>query len=203
MTPEELAKRSDRVVFLDTETTGLEPETARIIEIGVVDWWGTPIVNHLIATDQPIPATITNLTGIRQEDVDPKRSKVALPWPMAWREVIRACRKKSVVIYNADFDVRMIKMMNRRYDTPDVDEVINAHCAMLMYSEYRNEVDRKRGKLRWFGLNKARESFGIPDVQNHRAVGDAHMTANVVRRMAENWTAKMEGRAAEQGRLTI
>ncbi|WP_456443583.1 helicase C-terminal domain-containing protein [Caldithrix abyssi] len=62
-------------VVVDLETTGLNPEMDRIIEIGAirfVDGKEDAVFEELIDPGIPIPPFITSLTGIRNEDVKGK-----------------------------------------------------------------------------------------------------------------------------------
>ncbi|WP_457566294.1 helicase C-terminal domain-containing protein, partial [Caldithrix abyssi] len=64
-------------VVVDLETTGLNPEMDRIIEIGAirfVDGKEDAVFEELIDPGIPIPPFITSLTGIRNEDVKGKPS---------------------------------------------------------------------------------------------------------------------------------
>jgi len=59
-------------VVVDLETTGLDPEKDKIIEIGAikyVDGKETESIEELINPGKPIPEFITRLTGITDEDV--------------------------------------------------------------------------------------------------------------------------------------
>ena len=63
----------DEVVVVDTETTGLDPSRDQLIEIAACILRGPEVVEHFqtfVNPGRPIPAEITELTGITQEDVD-------------------------------------------------------------------------------------------------------------------------------------
>jgi DNA polymerase-3 subunit epsilon len=64
-----------RILGLDVETTGLDPATCEITELGLVLWdWEKKkvlkIANHLMKPSKPIPAEITRLTGISDDDFE-------------------------------------------------------------------------------------------------------------------------------------
>ncbi len=63
------------VLGLDLETTGLNPATDRIIEIGAVVWdveqkKPLKLMSELIQPEIPVPAEITKITGITNEDIE-------------------------------------------------------------------------------------------------------------------------------------
>ena len=62
------------VLGLDLETTGLNPESDEIIEVGAVVWdtnRGTPvkIYSELVQSQTPVTEEITRITGIKNEDL--------------------------------------------------------------------------------------------------------------------------------------
>ncbi|MDR1690104.1 MAG: PolC-type DNA polymerase III [Clostridiales bacterium] len=99
-------------VFFDIETTGLKPELCKIIEIGaarVVNFEITETFNTMVDPEEPIPYSITQLTGIKDEDVagQPK-IKEAL-------EKFFAFAKESVLgAHNASFDTGFIACHARK-----------------------------------------------------------------------------------------
>ena len=59
-------------VALDLETTGLDPQSDAIIEIGAVKFTREGVVDQfatLVNPYRPIPERVQQLTGIRHEDV--------------------------------------------------------------------------------------------------------------------------------------
>ena len=63
---------TDKLVFVDLETTGANPAVDRITEIGVVEVDHSGEATHwstLVNPEQPIPAFIQSLTGISNEMV--------------------------------------------------------------------------------------------------------------------------------------
>ena len=89
------------LVFFDTETTGLNPATNRIIEITLYSgegWYST-----LLNPGTPIPDFITGITHISTEMVTnaPTFAEVA---PELWRRF----EGRTAVAHNAQFDMRFL-----------------------------------------------------------------------------------------------
>lgn len=95
------------IVFLDTETTGLSCNTEQIIELGMVSASFSPSAKKLVSIDRifseyedpgkPIPAEITRLTGITDQDVKGQKINDATV-----KEVLDGI--DLVVAHNAGFD---------------------------------------------------------------------------------------------------
>ena len=96
----------DYVVF-DLETTGLDPKTSEIIEIGALKYKNNELVDELSILVNPkclIPSVITALTGIHDDTV--KRAPTieeALPKFLAFIEDL------PLVAHNSRFDLSFIE----------------------------------------------------------------------------------------------
>ena len=69
--------KPETFVSIDIETTGLDPELSKIIEIGAVKVKNGTIIDEysrLVKPDVPIPDYIIRLTGITNEDVKSEES---------------------------------------------------------------------------------------------------------------------------------
>lgn len=100
-----------RAVYLDTETTGVDPEDV-LIEFAVAAFDFDPLSGRIFDVTlarswledpkRPIPLQITNLTGITDEMVRGRS--------ISEREVIAACDKAELIIaHNAGFDRPMVE----------------------------------------------------------------------------------------------
>jgi len=164
-------------VYLDTETTGLD-KNAEIVEIAVVDDTGQILINRLIRPTQPIPPVISNLHGITDEMV-----AGAISWPALWPTVRGLLLGKTIGIYNAEFDVRIMRQSLERYRLPWRESLATSDILSL-YSEYRGEWDPTRRALRRFRLEDAGRAFRIPLPNTHRAADDALLARALLRRIA-------------------
>ncbi|WP_145542756.1 3'-5' exonuclease [Yersinia frederiksenii] len=166
-------------LILDTETTGLGKD-AEIIEMCIIDCTGKVLLNTLVKPRNPIPAEATAIHGITNEMV------AASP---TWRDIhwqfMAIIHTKTLVIYNIDFDVRLIMQ------TAEINKCgfgyleLNAECAMHNYAEYYGQWDEKRNKFKWQSLSNAAKQQGVViDGTPHRALADCKTTLGVIRAMA-------------------
>lgn len=157
--------RSDWVV-LDTETTGLGGDD-QIVQIAIIDCQGTPLLNTLVKPTISIPAEASRIHGITNEMVQDAPS-----WPVV-RELVRAAIKdKIVLIYNAEYDTRLIRQCDRVHGCEPFD--FQYACAMEQYSQWVGEWNDWHGNYRWQRLPSG----------DHSALGDCVATLGVIRKMA-------------------
>jgi DNA polymerase III subunit epsilon len=165
-------------VFLDTETTGLD-DHAEIIEIAIVDRNGTVLLDTLVRPTDLIPQDAIDIHGIEDAAV------VDAPtWPEVYPLVGRILDRYSpVVIYNADFDVRVMNQVNRRHGLPEFRA--EWHCAMKQYAAFAGEWHPKYDTFRWHKLTEALRRLNLrgPAI-SHRALSDAESCRRVVEAMA-------------------
>ena len=169
--------RHERVVFLDTETTGFGPQ-AEIIDIGIVAADGTVLLDTLVKPTSPIPASTSRVHGLFDHDV------VGAPrWTDVYPEVYRLLVGTRVVVYNAPFDSGMVTSSCQRAGL--VIPSAQWECAMRQYSGFAGPATAQpgRGPSRWYKLDLAAAAFGIPP-GGHRALADADVCRRVVAGMA-------------------
>lgn len=170
----------NNALILDTETTGLGKD-AEIVEICLIDCMGKVLLNTLVKPLNPIPAEATAIHGITNEMV------ASAP---AWRDVYHLFRliahDKTLVIYNADFDVRLIAqstLMNRLVREPFN---LRAACAMRNYANYHGQWDERRNSFKWQSLFNAAKQMNVTiEGTSHRALADCKTTLAVIIAMAQ------------------
>ena len=164
----DLLQRTDWVV-LDTETTGTS-ETDEIIQIAILSCDGTLLLDTLVRPTQRIPFESTAIHGIIDDDV-----RTAPTFPTVNEKVQSVIEGKTIVIYNAQFDVRLIQQSLAKYNLLplglDFDQV---ECAMLMYSAWVGE-QWPYGGYKWQRLESG----------DHTAVGDCRATLALIKKMAK------------------
>lgn len=97
---------SDYVVF-DLETTGLEKETDKIIEIGALKYRNNELVDEfsvLINPEIKLPSVITKITGLTDEDLKDKDTiDNVLP------KFINFIEDLTLIAHNSEFDLGFIE----------------------------------------------------------------------------------------------
>jgi DNA polymerase-3 subunit epsilon len=162
-----LLERADWVI-LDTETTGMSP-TDEIVQIAILSHEGAVLLDTLVHPSQPIPPSATSVHGISDNEVEDAPTFKEIFEKI--RDIIRA---KSVIIYNAVFDLRLIHQTLRRYRLPALfDDEDQVECAMLQYSAWVAE-EWPYGGYKWQKLVGG----------DHTALGDCQATYEIIKKMA-------------------
>lgn len=171
------------VVILDTETTGLGTE-AEVIEVSIIDGNGKVLLDTLVKPVKSVPINATKIHGI-----DDSMLKNANTWPEIKEQFEQVIKGKTLLIYNADYDVRLLKQTYEQYglSTKALNQAVsNAECVMLNYAEYYGEWDDYRDNWKWQKLTNAAKQCRIGITGAHRALADVQMTLGVIKHMAEN-----------------
>lgn len=95
-------------MFLDIETTGASPRSSRVLEVGAARVENGKIVrtyNQLIDPEEHVPSFITNLTGIKDEDVWGKPTFRAIT-----QELDELLDGAIFVAHNVTFDYNFLAM---------------------------------------------------------------------------------------------
>jgi DNA polymerase-3 subunit epsilon len=166
-------------VFIDTETTGFSPEDV-VIEIGVVNAQGETLYQSLFKPTIPIPQSAMDVHHITEAMVASAPS-----WKDEWPKLQSVLEGRFVGMYNADFDLRMMKQTHERYW---LDWTLNDKrffCVMKLYAAFYGEPSRRGRGFRFHKLESAGAACGIPLPNTHRAVDDAMLTAALFKYMAD------------------
>lgn len=164
-------------VYLDTETTGLRAED-EIVEISIVDDDGSILLDSLVKPSKPIPADASRIHGITDAHVQSARA-----WPVVWPEVRSILFGRVVVIYNQEFDLRMMMQSHARYRLP-WKERFNTFDLLKLYAEYNGDWDARRRSYRYHSLASAGIQCGIQLPNAHRAAADTLLARAVLHHIA-------------------
>lgn len=158
----------DDWVILDTETTGLS-RSDEIIQVAVLAGDGRVLLDTYVRPTQPIPAEATRIHGITDQDVS-----AAPSFPEIHDRLQGLLAGKTVVIYNAEFDLRMLHQTLVRHGLQGWDfSSARVECAMLHYSAWKGELWGD-GSYKWQKLEGG----------DHTARGDCLATLELIKRMA-------------------
>ena len=167
-------------VYLDTETTGIKNNDG-IVEISVLDHDASVLIDTLVKPMARIPPDATQIHGISNEMV-----RSAPGWEDVWPEVEAVLTGRSVGIYNAEFDLRMIKQTHNnhwmQWQQPEGSEFF---CIMKIYAQFYGQWNSRHGNYRWQSLEAAGKQCGIPLPNTHRAKDDTQLTRAILLHMAE------------------
>lgn len=167
--------RDGQAVVLDTETTGLGPDS-EIVDIGVVGIDGTVYLDCLVKPERPIPVAATEVHGITNEMV-----AGAEPWPLVYERLCESLAG-TVLVYNLEYDLKVINQVSRRHGLPEFRQGTQWQCAMNAYSEFDGTIGQF-GSLKWHRLEHAAAAMGITP-GGHRALADAEATRQLIHAMA-------------------
>ena len=179
---EGLFSRYDRLVFFDTETTGLRFSRDEIIEFAavVVECRGgkAEIVeeyDQLIALSPGgfVPPMIQELTGISNEDLREK----GIPKTRLCCDIARLIAGNTLLLaYNAHFDLSFLYYLLLRHGDPMILKGKDKVDLLTVYKDRRSYPHK---------LCNAIEAYGLADqvVNSHRAVDDVIATVAVTLEM--------------------
>ena len=165
-------------IFLDTETTGLD-DYSEIVEVCIVDHDGDILYDSLVKPTRKIPLDAARIHGITDLKV-----QNAPNWAQVWGEVKLILAGREVGIYNADFDLRMIRQSNAKYNLKWQPEAY--FCIMKLYAQFYGSWNNARRSYRWQSLEAAGRQCRIPLLNAHRAKDDTLLARAVLLHMAKS-----------------
>ena len=165
------------VVTLDTETTGFGQDD-EIIEIALWD-----IQKHRsYATLVQCQQTTIPKEAEKKHHITKSMLRDAPTWPQIWPKLMSYLTRHVIIIYNADYDLRMLKQTARHYNLPMPE--LQVHCLMKHYSAYVGQPSSRAEGHRFLKLAAACTHFQIEHASAHRALADAQAAAEVIQKLA-------------------
>lgn len=167
----------ERFISIDFETTGRDPREDRVTEIGIIIFENGEVIERygqLVNPGRPIPQEVTQVTGIRDEDVAsmPRFGEVV-------DEVLRRVEGEYLLAYNADYDVTVLrselKRIGREVSLKGVIDPLPFAWQHL----------RRAKKTKSARLGDVAQFLGV-DLENaHRATDDAEAAGRVFLKIRE------------------
>lgn len=163
-----LARPADSWVILDTETTGFTG-LDEVIELSVIDGSGQVLIDKKRFKPKcEIHPGAQEVHGIKIEDLQD-----AMDFGDFAEELDAILHKRRIVIYNSNFDLRMLTqtaVIHSALSRVIFDDVT---CAMLRYSEFVGERKRS-GEYKWQKLPGG----------DHTSLGDCRAVLEIIKQMA-------------------
>jgi DNA polymerase-3 subunit epsilon len=169
-----------RFVVLDSETTGLDPRTDRLITIGAV-----AVLAGEILLDDSFDALIRveeNTSAVAVHGVTRDESRAGIEEPEALERFLDYVRDGVIVGHHIGHDIATFdtacerhwgtRLLNRSMDTMDLTLHLEQDGAFA-----------GRPPIRRFTLDALCEMFGVIPHDRHTASGDAFITAQVLLRL--------------------
>lgn len=159
-------------VFLDIETTGLDVEKDRIIEVGSIKVSGEKEVmfQRLIKTEIEVPDVIENLTGINGS----KLSSEGIELKQCIAEFMEFIGKSDLIGYNIRFD---IKFLNKALSDLALAPIHNKTIDLMQEAKKRNMFQIN------YKLETTLREYGIDQTVQHRALKDAKLIYQLYKAM--------------------
>lgn len=163
-----------RPLYLDTETTGLDGR-AEIVEIAILDYDGSVLLESLVKPRLPIPREVVRIHGITDQ-----RVRNAPTWAEIWPQAEAILQDRLIGIYNAGFDLRIMEQCHNSARL--MWGGLNSFCIMNLYARFYGE--RRNNSFRWQSLANAATQCRLSLVNSHRAADDARLARAVLHHMA-------------------
>lgn len=160
---------SSGYVVVDIETTGLDYERDRIIEVGLLRIEQEQISDQLqcfVQSEKKIPEAVTRLTGITDEII----KKQGLSEDMAFEKIREFVGNDLVVGYHVQFDMNFIQRMGER---------TGKNIIIKKTRDVLQLVRRKVDDLENFRLETVAAYFSLDVGTTHRALEDCILTYRI------------------------
>ncbi len=178
---------NDRIyVALDVETTGLVAGVDEIIEVAAVRFRGDEVLetySQFVRPRQSLPLKITRLTGITAEHLAraPRFNAIGA-------DLARFIGSHPIVGHSVNFDLGMLRAQGMNFAQPVYDTFELATLLVPQAPIYR--------------LGALADHLGIPHPEDHRALNDALVAAQVFTRLLQRIIALELDDLSEIVRLT-
>lgn len=172
------------VIFLDTETTGLNADTDEILQISIVNNNGDIILDSYICPEHKTEwkaAESINHISPQMLKYAPLMSDIA---PLISEIMSRA---KVVIAYNVSFDWNFIAKVLEKCGFDFANKTPELKCCMKKFAEVYGEWNDEMQDYRWQKLSRAASYYNIPwRGQAHGSLADTLMCRDVWNKMNDD-----------------
>ena len=172
----------DEAVVVDVETTGLDPETDRIVSVSMLRADFSALQHHpnrlegdtLDALFNPqckIPPAATQIHGITDEDVADNG-----PFAESAQQLREFISARPIIAHNAAFDKTFLSAEFKRAGVKTLQRN-KSYCTMLRYQQLQG------GRRQDSNLDAAAQQLGVPGRRSvvHEAAEDVRITCELAR----------------------
>lgn len=163
-----------KTLIIDVETTGIlnkDPDT-EVVQVSAINTAGRSVFSLLIKPNKPLTQSLIDLHGITNEMLADSPT-----FPQIAKLLAFIIEGKHVVAYNADFDLKLLWHLFKKYNVA-VPKTSGASCCMDRYSEWCGEWSVKKEGFKWQSLPNL---SGLP---SHDALADCASTLKVMELMS-------------------
>jgi len=149
-----------------------------VIELALLDKYGEVYLDTLIQCQQEaIPQEAMRVHRIHESML-----RNAPTFPQVWQKVQPLLASHEFVIYNAEYDLRLLRQTAKRHnlELPPM----QTHCLMQRYSAYVGQASTRSEGYRSMRLAAACFHFQIEQTDAHRALSDAQASLEVLHKLA-------------------
>lgn len=165
-----------RLVSIDTETTGRDPNLDRIVEIACVVWQNGEVVERkawLVNPERPIPKEASDVHGITDDEVQGKPTFAQIA-----AEVLSAMAGAVPLAHNAEYDRTVLaaelgRISGVLHEPPAVRKAVD-WIDSLVWARELHKLEKSRA------LVEVSQRLGIELPQAHRALHDAEAALRVM-----------------------
>ncbi|GAQ57909.1 3'-5' exonuclease [Streptomyces acidiscabies] len=180
----------------DTETTGVDVESDRIVSAALVvqDATGTrPRVSRwLVNPGVPVPSSATAVHGLTEEHLQ-RNGRWPAPVMHEIAELLaeQAAVGRPLVVMNAPFDLTLLDRELRRHRASSLDDRLEQSSLRVLDPRVLDKhLDRYRKGRRT--LTDLCEHYGVTLSEAHDAAADALASLEVVRAVGRRFSARLE-----------
>lgn len=163
------------LAIVDVETTGGNPFFNRVVEIGILRVEKGEVVRTyqtLVNPGRPIPEFITEITGIRDQDVANAPS-----FEQVKDEVLELFEDAIFVAHNSSFDYGFLRAEFERHERAfTMEQLCTVRLSRLLFSRFKHH-----------NLSALIDRFNFECLNRHRALDDAKVLWDFLQMLPEKF----------------